>query len=160
MIDRIVTFWETTKHKLWVMWYISKACAVLLKRGIKHDLSKYSKTQEPYFRKYGKKLKKLTYGSPEYKENMELLKPAIDDHYRKERHHPEHYKDTEDWLSPLHRMSTFDIIEMLCDWRAATRRHSDSTMKKSLDINAKRFDYDEVTKSILLEICEEIGLLD
>lgn len=149
-MDRLFTFCNTTYHKLWVIWYLLRVCFILIKRGLKHDWSKYTKRQEPYFRKYGKQLKKLTYGSPEYMKNLELLKPAIEDHYHKERHHPEHFIDG------INCMNTIDIIEMLCDWKAAVKRNKNGDLKKSIEVNSKRFKYSE---SILINICKSLNLL-
>ena len=59
------TFLETTKHKLWVTWYIIQVCITLLKRAVIHDLSKYSRYEAPYFKQADllKKLADVDYGS-------------------------------------------------------------------------------------------------
>jgi hypothetical protein len=36
-------------------------------------------------------------------------------------------------------MDLIDIVEMLCDWLAATQRHNDGDIGRSIDINEKRF---------------------
>ena len=48
----------------------------------------------------------------------------------------------------LEGMNLLDLIEMLCDWKAATLRHNDGDMLKSLEINAKRFGYSDELKQI------------
>jgi hypothetical protein len=40
-------------------------------------------------------------------------------------------------------MSLLDVIEMLCDWKAAGMRHEDASTEKSIQHNQGRFDYDE-----------------
>ena len=43
-----------------------------------------------------------------------------------------------------------DILEMLCDWKAATLRHKDGDIRKSIEINQKRFGYSDELKRIFL----------
>ena len=143
----------TTKHKFWVMWYLVKACGVLLKRGLVHDLSKYGKIEEPYFRKTWLKLKYLTYGSEEYKKALQELEPALKHHYEVNSHHPEHYG------KGYANMSVFDKVELICDWKAATRRHINGDIGKSIYSNADRFKYDRIEIDNLLRAAEELNIL-
>lgn len=106
-------------------------------KAIKHDLSKYSKDEASAFTKAGR-LKNLTYGSDEYKLQIrELLGPALDHHYEHNAHHPEHYKRL-----GIDGMDLLTEIEMLVDWRAATLRHKDGNIGRSIIINQERFGYD------------------
>lgn len=46
----------------------------------------------------------------------------------------------ERWMnSPINDMNLVDLIEMFCDWKAATMRHHDGNLLKSIKINAERF---------------------
>ena len=45
---------------------------------------------------------------------------------------------------------------MLCDWKAATLRHDDGDIQKSLDINAERFKLSPQLKQILKNTVEEM----
>lgn len=126
----------TTLHKLWVLWYVLKACKCLIWRALKHDWSKYGRYEEPFFRVYSPKLKTCTYGSDQYKQFLAELKPAIDHHYSVNDHHPEVHESFE--VMPL-----LAKLEMLCDWKAATRRHADGCIRRSIEGNAARFGYDE-----------------
>ena len=46
----------------------------------------------------------------------------------------------EQWMnSPVNDMNLLDIVEMLCDWKAASERHNDGNIRKSIEINANRF---------------------
>lgn len=38
-------------------------------------------------------------------------------------------------------MNIIDITEMFCDWNAATQRHNDGNIFKSIEINQERFGY-------------------
>jgi hypothetical protein len=110
-----------------------KACRALVRRALVHDLSKYSRAEAPYFERALPFLRRSEYGSSEYKAALAMLGPALDHHYLYNSHHPEFYDGHVDWMSPL------DQIEMLCDHRAATRRHATGDMRKSMEINAERW---------------------
>jgi len=153
-MTKFKNFYETTKHKLWVFYYILKMCFVLLKRAFVHDLSKYSKYEEPYFRKYVSRLKNCKYGTGQYQSLLSAIKPALDHHYSKNSHHPEHHKNGID------DMSYFDILEMLVDWQAAGKRHKGGNLKKSIELNSKRFGYNELMKQRLLKTAQELKILD
>jgi len=58
--------------------------------------------------------------------------------------------------SGLHRMSLPALLEMLCDWLAATKRHNDGDIRKSIEINQKRFGYGDELKQILLNTLKVI----
>ena len=79
------------------------------------------------------KLKSSTYGSEAYKQMLKDLQPTLDHHYANNSHHPEHYPNGID------DMDLFDIVEMLMDWKAASERHEDGNIYKSIDINKDRF---------------------
>jgi hypothetical protein len=134
MINHII---ETTKHKLWVFYYLFIFCLKLFKRAIIHDFSKYGKHEAKYFIKVLPKLKNLTYGSQKYKDCLNEIKPAIDHHQKTNKHHPEYYNNS------INGMSLLDIVEMFYDWKAATKRHANGNINKSIKINAKRFNYDK-----------------
>jgi hypothetical protein len=130
-------WYVTAKHKWWVFWFLLKTCWALFKRGIVHDASKFSKGEAPIFAEVNAKLKSTEYGSPEYYAQLDKLQSALDHHYAHNSHHPEHYEEG------LSEMSLLDVIEMLCDWKAAGMRHEDASTEKSIQHNQGRFDYDE-----------------
>lgn len=115
----------------------------MAKRATKHDASKFTEEEMPYYAKYTPNLKGLTYGSEDYRDNLKKLKPAIDHHYANNSHHPEHYKNG------LNDMDLVDIVEMICDWKSASMRHNDGNINKSLDINKERFGMDDQLFNIL-----------
>ena len=47
-------------------------------------------------------------------------------------------------------MNLVDLIEMLCDWKAATMRHNDGDIMKSIEINQERFGYGDEIKQIMI----------
>ena len=150
---KIINFIETTRHKAWVAWYLFKACLALMQRACLHDPSKYSHQEAAYFEQALPALRNLEYGSDEYKAALDSIKPAIEHHYRANSHHPEHYK------CGLAEMSPLDLVEMLCDWRAATRRHASGNLVKSIDINTSRFLYSNLTRAGFVRDALEMGLI-
>lgn len=66
------------------------------------------------------------------------------------------YEATLDPASGIRGMSLLDLLEMLCDWRAATMRHADGDIFKSIEINQKRFGYSDEIKQILLNTLAEM----
>ena len=42
-------------------------------------------------------------------------------------------------LSGVNDMTLVDLVEMLADWKAATERHDDGDLAKSLEIQRERF---------------------
>lgn len=149
----MVNFLATTEHKLWVMWYVSKMCWALAKRGILHDLSKYSSHEEPGFRKLLPRLKDSDYGSDSYKELLRQLTPVLAHHYEVNRHHAEHHDNG------FFDMNELDKIEALCDWRAATRRFSNGNLKDSIEKNRERYGYDIRQTMSLWDVAKEACLV-
>jgi len=147
-------YWEVTKHRAWVLWYTLVFCRKLIIRALKHDLSKFSKKEAPYFIENTPKLKTLTYGSEEYKKCLEDLKPALKNHYYKNSHHPEYYVDG------FKNMSALDRIEMVFDWLAATKRTNGGDITKSLEVNEKRFNYTEKDTEWLIAIIRDVKKIE
>lgn len=46
----------------------------------------------------------------------------------------------ERWMaSPVNDMTLVDVLEMLVDWKAASERHTDGNIRKSIEVNTERF---------------------
>lgn len=134
---------ETIKHIQQVNDYLLQMIHELTLRAQNHDKSKLESPEKEIFEKYTPKLKGMTYGSEEYNKFLAEMKPALDHHYAENRHHPEHYNGH----GGVNGMDLLDLIEMFCDWKAATLRHADGNLKKSIEHNQKRFSIgDQLTK--------------
>ena len=120
-------------------------------RAVNHDASKWSEQEWPAFEKATPKLKSLTYGSEEYKKSVRELGPALEHHHKTNPHHPEHY------ALGMQDMTLFDLIEMLCDWKAAGERHTDGSMYKSLLHNQGRFNMDMALLRVLSNTARSLG---
>lgn len=135
---------ETKAHIEEVRKELDSVCTKLQYRALVHDASKFLPQEKRLFDKMTPILKELEYNSLEYKESLRLLKPALDHHYKVNRHHPEHFENG------VNDMTLIDIIEMYCDWKAAVKRTKDSDMEKSIKINQKRFGISEQLTQIFL----------
>ena len=124
---------ETREHIAMVKVFIDGMRSRRKERAANHDKTKLQSPEAEIFQEYTPKLKGVTYGSDEYKEFLKEMEVALSHHYEANSHHPEHYK------KGIEEMDLLDIFEMLCDWKAATLRHNDGDIEKSIEINAKRF---------------------
>jgi hypothetical protein len=106
-------------------------------RMLTHDQSKLNVAEAEHFTKYTPMLKKVEFGSDDYKACLEGLKPALDNHYAHNRHHPEHYEQG------INDMTWFDVCEMACDWCASSMRTLNGDPHKSVDMCKERFGMDD-----------------
>lgn len=142
---------DTAAHINRVRELIQDAENNLWNRSSAHDLSKLKEPEKSIFDTYTPKLKGCTYGSDEYKSHLAEMKVALDHHYAENSHHPEHYPNG------IEGMSLLDLIEMLCDWKAAGERHADGSMEASLEKNRERFKISEQLQNILENTAKEMG---
>jgi hypothetical protein len=139
---------ETYKHIQEVQRLLNRVIVDLLERSEEHDQSKLVSPEVEVFDEYTEKLRGLTYGSDEYKHYLSLLKPALDHHYKNNKHHPEA------WENGIQDMTLIDIIEMLVDWVAASKRHLDGDIYRSIEVGQKRFGYSDELKGIFKNTIE------
>lgn len=125
---------DTLRHIERVRNLINLVVIELLKRGELHDQSKLVEPEVIGFTEHTSKLNSKTYLSPDYMNSINgELKPTLEHHYANNRHHPNHFKNG------IEDMNLIDIIEMLLDWKAASERHNDGNIRKSIEGNANRF---------------------
>lgn len=136
---------ETQAHIDKVRHYIRFFTDKLTDRAEKHDASKMGDIEAPIFAEHTENLSNIEFGSEEYKKELEALKPALDHHYKYNRHHPQYFGE-----EGINGMNLIDIVEMLADWRASVERVQNGDIFKSIEINAERFGIDEQFKKILI----------
>lgn len=164
---------RTQEHIRLVGGYLQKCVLSLFNRSRFHDASKFSEEEWLGFLESTEHLKSCTYGSDAYKAFLKDLQPTLDHHYANNKHHPEHFvkwscngcfteyqgempdRCEQCGYSQMQRepdiaqMTLLDLLEMLCDWIAATARHADGDILKSIEINQKRFGYSDELKAIM-----------
>lgn len=149
-MNQLETNSETLTHIRRVQQLLHEVVANLIERARIHDQSKLAEPEASVFAEYTAKLKGTTYGSPEYQAFLAGMRPALEHHYKNNRHHPEH------WPNGIKDMSLIDLIEMFCDWKAATERHADGSLLKSIELNKKRFGYGDELERIFLRTAVEL----
>jgi len=135
---------DTYTHIQTVQRFLMVVVRDLLKRAEAHDQSKLTSPEVEMFDEFTPKLATSTYGSDEYKGFLEAMGPALEHHYAHNTHHPEHFQQG------VGGMNLLDVLEMLCDWKAATLRHNNGDIRKSIEINQQRFGYSDELKQIFL----------
>jgi hypothetical protein len=144
---------DTLKHIGQVRSNLLEVTQELTRRAIEHDRSKLEEPEKSVFDEYTPKLKESTYGSDEYKSFLDEMKVALDHHYAVNDHHPEHFD------GGIGDMDLVQIIEMLADWKAATMRHADGDLGKSIYMNSDRFGYGDEMIKLLLNTAARFGWL-
>lgn len=124
---------DTLLHIKRVAQLLTEASTELIRRANVHDNSKLNSPEKEFFDEFTPKLAASTYGSDEYKGFLSQLKVGLDHHYQSNSHHPEHYENG------VNGFDLFDLIEMFFDWKAATERHNNGDIYKSIQINKERF---------------------
>lgn len=126
----------------------------LRERAHVHDQSKLVEPEVGVFDEYTPKLKHSTYGSDEYKGFLDGMGVGLRHHYAANSHHPEHYG-----TAGIHGMDLLDLIEMLADWKAATERHDDGDLARSIEVNRQRFGYGPEIETLLIATADRLGWL-
>lgn len=176
---------DTKAHINRVRELVENTVENLQRRAHYHDASKLGTIEKPIFDEMTPKLKDSTYGSEEYKGFLASMKPALDNHYKENRHHPEHHATVEciicftdvskfvngrcpvclnaqtgSSLPSLKGMTLLDLIEMLCDWKAAGERHANGSIVKSLEHNKGRFNISDEMQDVLRNTAIELGWIN
>ena len=145
---------DTMEHIGKVREHIAACIDSLWFRAKVHDASKLLPPEKEAFDEMTPILSGLTYGSDEYKAGIARLGPALEHHYFVYAHHPEHYPDG------VNGMSLLDVLEMLCDWKAASERHANGDIARSLRINRERFGIGEQLAAILENTAVELEWME
>lgn len=142
---------DTLNHIRRVQELLSDMQSRIAKRAIAHDISKLEEPEKSCFDEFTPKLKASAYGSDEYKGFLEGMGIALKHHYENNSHHPEFYNDG------IEGMSILDLIEMFCDWKAATERHADGSIERSIKLNKDRFKISDQLVNILENTRKEMS---
>jgi Family of unknown function (DUF5662) len=144
---------DTLEHIGQVRIQLADVVADLQERMKRHDASKLEPPEKAMYDEFTPKLRDSTYGSDEYKQFLVDMGPALQHHYQHNDHHPEHHAEG------IHGMNLVQLIEMLADWKAATLRHADGDLLRSINQNAERFGYGPGLRDLLVRTAEYLGWL-
>lgn len=110
----------------------------LTHRAAVHDASKLLPPEKEAYDGLTQDMKASTapYGSEEYRAIIRKYKPAVDHHVTTNRHHPEFFGE-----AGVNGMTLIDLVEMLCDWKAASLRGdgTEASLAASISKNFSRY---------------------
>lgn len=142
---------DTRAHILKVRDRIDTIVHALQDRAEAHDASKLTEPERSGYDRLVTRLSDVEYGTAEYRAALDEARPIIEHHYKHNSHHPEH------WPNGINDMSLIDIIEMLCDWKAASERTKQCSIRQSLEHNKQRFGIDDQLYAIMVHTVERLG---
>jgi hypothetical protein len=145
---------DTYAHMAEVRGRLLNIAVDLIRRAHRHDESKLGPPERAVFDEYTPKLRDSTYGSPEYQEFLAGMGEGLRHHYEANDHHPEHF------AGGIADMDLLQVVEMLCDWKAATMRHADGDLGRSIVQNAERFGYGDEFARLLINTAVNMGWMD
>ena len=125
----------------------------LQERLLVHDASKLQSPEVEAFDAQEGALAATTYGSDEYRSQLHELGPALEHHYSVNDHHPDHF------AGGIAEMDLIQLTEMLADWKAATMRHNDGDLMRSIVQNRDRFKYGPEIQQVLINTAKNLGWL-
>jgi len=134
---------ETRRHIWEVRARMMAVHDAIVERSATHDQSKLQAPEAPQFAEISAELRDVEYGSGAYEAALDDLDEALAHHYAENDHHPEHFSEG------IEGMHLIQLLEMLCDWSAATLRHEDGDLLESIEQNQERFGYSDDVKQIL-----------
>jgi len=107
----------------------------LLTRAINHDNSKFGPEEFPIYASAIDEFEKHPFGTPGYQKAKDSIAIAVKHHYKCNSHHPEYY------ANEIDGMNLVDLIEMVCDWKAANQNHKDNpgNMQQSLEFAINKY---------------------
>ncbi len=148
---------ETHDHIAKVAKNIDRAVIQLFARADSHDASKLVEPELSGWDSCVGKLATLEYGTEEYADALVELAPTLEHHYAANDHHPDHYPNDD-----VSGMSALALIEMVCDWKAASERTKQVEGVSFLDnlgVNQVRFGYSDDVARIILNTARELGFV-
>lgn len=142
---------DTLEHISKVQVRIAEVQANLDDRAALHDRSKLEEPEKSGYDWLVGRLAEVVYGTDEYRAALTEAKDTIAHHYAVNSHHPEHYENG------ITGMSLLDVIEMLCDWKAASERTKQGSIAASLAHNKERFGISDQLAAIFENTVKELG---
>lgn len=128
---------DTYEHIGRVRELVHGVASDLYERARVHDASKLVSPEVEVFDRISFKLKDTDYGSEEYRQTLRDNKEGIEHHQLNNDHHPEFHGDDR-----VMNMNLVQLIEMICDWKAAGERHADGgDLHRSIEIGLERHGY-------------------
>lgn len=143
----------TLEHINYVRNLLQVVAIQLLNRGEVHDASKLKQPEKQFLDAMQYLINtegNAPYGSEEYKRRTAILKPMLKHHYANNSHHPENH------ANGINGMTLMDVVEMFCDWYAASQRGQENAV--NLTHAADRYVMSDQLKQIFANTYRALGL--
>lgn len=174
---------DTINHIRLVQANVLTLVVALLAQVLHHDESSLLEPEKSFYDEYRPILSALPFGSDAYLMALGNLKPAVDHHYQRNRHHPEHFVryecggcfkeypaemkgqkcpactyDIFEQVAGINGMTLLDLLEMVADWKAAIDRSGGTgSVLKSIELNRKRFNISDQLADVLANTVRTAG---
>ena len=145
---------ETIDHIKKVATYLSAIADELYVRADKHDASKLVEPELSGFQGISDATRGLKYGSMAYRAAAEPYKPTIHHHHKLNDHHPQFFG------AGIDGMNLMQLVEMVCDWKAAGEREEGGNFRESLQVNAGRFEIEPQLENIIRNTAKFFGWME
>lgn len=132
LTEEVKTLVTILRHVRIVQEYLHRIAGVLTDRALTHDVSKLALDEYGGFVEVNRIARDYSYGSQEYKDSLKDNK-VIELHFSRNSHHPEHHPNG------VNDMNLFDWIEMVCDWRSASKTYNNTDWEEVLKLQFERF---------------------
>jgi hypothetical protein len=131
------------EHRNRVQEKLLKIVRELYNRAEAHDKSKLEDPEYTGWRQMDKE-PRYKYGTPEYFAKMRKYQWVFDEHYKKNRHHPEY------WQGFFHEMDLVDFLEMIIDWCSYKEDIHAEEMIEIVTENCERFHFPPLLKDLAI----------
>ena len=143
---------DTRKHQQLVAQCLLAVAKDLMDRAVKHDASKFSEYEKPFYVDpvYELNHSDIKYGSTEYQKLTGIMGEGWKHHSVNNDHHIEFFVpySVQTLNDPIRAMDLFSLVEMVCDWIAASKRKGNEP-HMALEQLHKEFSIDEQLQAII-----------
>jgi Family of unknown function (DUF5662) len=145
--DYIYHYKDYIQHIQWLMEGMCWIQSQLMLRMLTHDRTKIEADELDAYAEIVPHFKDFEYGTEEHEAHGNKLEGAWTHHTSHNKHHVEHFEQG------MVDMTLIDIIEMVCDWRAASLRSGSFDYKRSLEIAKKSNSIPSMLAQIIENTC-------
>lgn len=151
LTEETKTLLEMLRHNRLVRAFIAQLSNALGMRGLEHDTSKFGFDEFGTIVRIKGIARRFAYGSPEYGSELDANREALNAHLLHNSHHPECH------AGGIDDMSLLDIVEMVCDWKAANAMYGKPTWEEAVKIHTERFGLKEKHVYLIDLIAKELA---
>lgn len=144
---------DTLDHIAKVSARLEQVIELLWGRAKMHDQSKLEEPEKPAYDLLKQLIEGKAYGTLEYTAVMNdpRIKDAIQHHVTTNSHHPDAHE------GGVNGMTLLDVIEMACDWKAASERGGGVSFIAGVRKNRERGVISDQLAAILENTAKELG---